>query len=707
MAPSITDQKIKNFTLWPRRLAWRLALGFGLLVGLMLLALALASLQIRAMADLTERFATQDMQRLLRVQTLSLTTEGAGNALLHLMNAPREQRVPVYADVDERNRRIDGIIESLSNNLDELAQVQTLRRLNEARASYAEAFIATVDQIEGNDQQAALLIYIEQVQPALKQMLVESNTLINRERERIERQMADAQQRFEHLALSMAALSLLAVGLAIVLAQRTTRSVVSPLAQLETAAQRIAGGDYHHPILATSTEEVDRVGQALTSMTEAIALREKEIERLAFRDPLTDLPNRTFLLKQCNECGDSALGNTLMLFDLARLKSINETLGFVTGDTLIKVLAQRATAVLQAQTQSTGALLTHLSGGLFAVVLTAKSRAPIEALRQQLTEATVLPVQCNGQSVDLSLAFGLAESPADEPVPVITLLLNAEVALNAAKQATQVFAWYSPAQEAARLSHLGLLSDLRVAVNKSQLQMWLQPKFSLQTGQAVGAEALVRWQHPQRGFVSPAEFVPFAERTGAITLVTDWMLAQAMSTLQDWQRTQPHWSLSVNVSTRDLQDPTFCRRVKQLMELHDIEPQHLRLEIVESGLMQDAHASIALLHNLRELGVQLSIDDFGTGYSSLAYLQQLPVSELKIDRSFIINIDALPKSESLVKTMINLGHDMGLLVTAEGIETAAERDTLKRLGCDVMQGYFGSRPLFGAALAAWFDGQSK
>jgi EAL domain-containing protein (putative c-di-GMP-specific phosphodiesterase class I) len=234
--------------------------------------------------------------------------------------------------------------------------------------------------------------------------------------------------------------------------------------------------------------------------------------------------------------------------------------------------------------------------------------------------------------------------------------------------------------------------------------MWLQPKFSLRTGQAVGAEALVRWQHPKRGFVSPAEFVPFAEQTGSITLVTDWMLAQAMATLQLWQATQPELSISVNVSTRDLQDPSFYRRVQQLMHQYSVKPKQLRLEIVESGLMQDAKASIALLHRLRELGVQLSIDDFGTGYSSLAYLQQLPVSELKIDRSFIIDINTLPMSQRLVKTMIDMGHGMGLLVTAEGIETEAERDTLKALGCDVMQGYFGSRPLHGVALQAWFDG---
>ncbi|MCF8167236.1 MAG: EAL domain-containing protein, partial [Rhodoferax sp.] len=181
-------------------------------------------------------------------------------------------------------------------------------------------------------------------------------------------------------------------------------------------------------------------------------------------------------------------------------------------------------------------------------------------------------------------------------------------------------------------------------------------------------------------------------------------LEQALATLQGWTHTHPHLSISVNVSTRDLQDSNFCQRVKARMQHFGIVPGKLRLEIVESGLMQDAQSSIAVLHRLRDAGVELSIDDFGTGYSSLAYLQQLPVSELKIDRSFVTDIDSKPGSLQLTKTMIEMGHGMGLMVTAEGIETAAERNTLSQLGCDVMQGYFGSRPLFGAQLQEWLTG---
>ena len=691
---------------WPRRLGWRLALGFGSLLLVMLVALTLASLKIRTMTDLTQRFATQDMQRLLRVQALSLYTEGAGNALLRLMNAPRESRVPEYTEVDERNRRIDGIIDALNGQLADPAQEQTLQQLMMARAAYGQAFLATVDEIEANDHQAAMRAYAAQVKPSLQAMLVQSNALVNRERERVEQQMAEAQAKFEQLALWVAGLSLLAVGLAVVLALRTTRSVVRPLAQLEAAARRIADGDYASPQLSTSAEEINRVAQALTSMTGAIATREREIERLAYRDPLSDLPNRTFLLQPV--AAPQGHNNSLMLLDLARLKTINETLGFGTGDTLIKEVARRTDAVLQQAVHDglvggVPALVAHLSGGRFAVSCHVPDRATLQQLRLLLEQAMAEPVHCSGHRVDLSLAYGLADTPPEASYPVATLMRNAEVALNAAKKAALGFAWYSEAQEAARLSHLGLLSDLRVAVASAQLQMWLQPKFSLATGRAVGAEALVRWQHPQRGFVSPAEFVPFAEQTGYIGLVTDWMLNQALRTLAQWAPTQPDLSIAVNISTRDLQDPQFCQRVSALLAQHGVKPQRLRLEVVESGLMDDPTSGVAALHALRDLGIGLSIDDFGTGYSSLAYLQQLPVSELKIDRSFIDGVDGLPGTQRLVKTMIEMGHGLGLMVTAEGVETEAEKACITALGCDVMQGYLGSRPLHGAALQTWFE----
>ncbi len=695
---------------WPQRIGWRLALGFGVLVVLMLVALAQATYQIRHITGVTQRFATGDMQRLLRVQALSLQTEGVGNALIRLINAPRENRVAEYKDVDERNKRIDGMVESLANDLRDEDQEQNLKRLVECRAAYAEAFIDTADEIEGGNTAEAWRLLNERVNPALKTMLIESNNLLQSERERIETRLNEAQTLFDQVAMWVAGLSVLAVTLAVWMGVRTTRSVVRPLAKLERAARRIAKGDYSSRVPMTRTEEVDRVGLALNTMTDAVAQRERDIVHQAFHDSLTGLPNRAALFKPVQ--GIAQFPNCLALMDLARLKAINETLGYTTGDTLIQQTAERASLALQ-QAAADGLIgpnpvVARLSGGTFAATFSAQDRTAVEALRERIEQAISEPVQCSGHSVDLSLTYGLADSgdqtrPGAKLLPVDTLLRNAEVALHSAKRAAVGFAWHSEVQEAARLSHLSLLSDLRQAVATSQLQMWLQPKFSLATGLAVGTEALVRWQHPTRGFVSPAEFVPFAEQAGYITMVTQWMLEQALRTLAAWAPTHPELSIAVNVSTRDLQQKGFADRVARMIEASGVPAKRLRLEITESGLMDDPTQSVALLHALRDIGTPLSIDDFGTGYSSLAYLQKLPVSELKIDRSFIDKLDQSPGTQKLVRAMTEMGHGLDLMVTAEGVETEAERETITRLGCDVMQGYLASRPLHGEKLQAWFD----
>lgn len=316
------------------------------------------------------------------------------------------------------------------------------------------------------------------------------------------------------------------------------------------------------------------------------------------------------------------------------------------------------------------------------------------------------PVHCSGHSVGVNLVAGLADnSSSTPPLPIQTLLRNAEVALNHAKRSKLGFAWYSASMDASRLSHLSLVSDLRQAVAESQLQMWLQPKFDLRSGKPVGAEALVRWRHPQRGFISPAEFVPFAEQTGYISMLTCWMVEHALLTLAEWDAHQPDLYIAVNISTHDLRSTDFRSIVASLLQRHQVNPVRLRLEIVESGLMDDPQASMAELRALRDMGIGLSIDDFGTGYSSLAYLQQLPVSELKIDRSFVQNIDQQATTQRLFKTMVDMGRALGLSITAEGVETEAERATITALGCEVMQGYLGSKPLHGAALKAWLKAQ--
>jgi diguanylate cyclase (GGDEF)-like protein len=692
---------------WPHRIGRRLTLGFGVLVMLLLVALLQSAHQMHQASEAAERFATQDMQRLLRAQALSMQIEGVGVAFIRLLHAPRDQRVAEYTEVDMQNRRIDGNMATLGNGVADTELQTILRNLAASRTRYADAFIATADEIEAGDTAAAARALNGLVNPALKAMLIDSNALLNHERQKVEQQLTDAQARLSRIAWLMVGLAVCLALMAAWLAWLTTRSVVRPLARLEVGANTIAQGHYDQLISATGLQEVDRVGLALNTMAQTVAQREGQIIRQAFEDSLTGLPNRAALLRPDQPAANAR--NTLALIDLARLKVVNETLGHTTGDSLIQAVAVRTRQVFDHLAQSghihPQPVVARLGGGTFAAWFGANDRQQVDTLRQQLDRAMQEPVSCSGHRVDLALVLGLADQgEADTEQPVATLLRNAEVALHAAKRSAQTHAWYSEAQEAARLDQLGLVSDLRTAVADHQLQLWLQPKFSLATGLPIGAEALVRWQHPVRGFVSPAEFVPFAEQTGHITLVTQWMLQHAIQTLASWSATHPELSIAVNVSTRDLQDPGFASRVQQMVEASGIRPDRLRLEITESGLMEDARQSMALLHALSDIGLPLSIDDFGTGYSSLAYLQQMPVSELKIDRSFIDGLDSSPGTQRLVNAMVDMGHGLGLVVTAEGVETEAEKATITALGVDVMQGYLGSRPLHGQALQTWLDG---
>ena len=393
------------------------------------------------------------------------------------------------------------------------------------------------------------------------------------------------------------------------------------------------------------------------------------------------------------------------MLDLARLKTVNETLGYITGNSMIEQAALRVQAQLAASPELRGARAARIGGGTLVVLWPHAQAAAVEAWWGRMQVSMAAPVHCSGHRIDANLVAGLAQSEPEADLPVETLMRNAEVALNAAKRGKLSHVWYDPGLEAARLGHLSLISDLRQAVAETQLQMWLQPKFDLASGKAVGAEALVRWQHPQRGFVSPAEFVPFAEQTGYISMLTRWMVEQALQTLARWEADVADLYIAVNISTHDLRSAEFRSVVAALIERHGVDPARLRLEVVESGLMDDPQASIAELCALRDMGIGLSIDDFGTGYSSLAYLQTLPVSELKIDRSFVQNIDTSETGQRLFKAMVDMGKGMGLGITAEGVETEAERSTILGLGCEVMQGYLGSRPLHGAALHAWLQAQ--
>lgn len=687
----------------PRRISYRLALSYALILCLFIVVVVRSVIQVQHISERSQDFARQDLQQLLQVQNLALDIEGSTSALVLIFNAKQDQRKPAYDAIDAKKKHIDELIQKLGVESGDEAQIMCLQRLAITHQEFRRSYLNLFDEIELDNSEGAKVVFETQVAPARQAFLNESTILLELAKKRIQQRQEEEQQDLDRLKLQVLAISILATLSGIGLAFFTQRSVVRPLNTLEQSALQIAAGNYTNKVPPTRATEVARVGEALNTMADAIAAREAEIEQLAYFDPLTGLPNRTLLLKRFAQ--DSMQAQAMLLMDLARLKIVNETLGFGTGDTIIVETSRRIQAALKTQDHKK-TFFAKFSGGQFALSCilsdTQDNTAFIADLVQVINQQLSTPIICGTHSVDVNLVFGIAITSSSTK-DLQHLIRNAEIALNAAKESTQLFAWYSDAQEASRLSHLSLLSDLRSAVQNDELQMWLQPKIHLRDLSCYGFEALVRWQHPQRGFISPAEFVPFAERTGYINHVTEWMLRKAVQTLASWQNSYPHLSIAVNVSTNDLRDQHFPSRVQQLLQESQVNPAKLQLELTESGIMENPSSAIPLLQSLRDTGIGLSIDDFGTGHSSLAYLQKLPVTELKIDRSFVIDIDQHSTGQNLVKTIIEMGHGLNLHVIAEGIETMAERDTLTALGCDSMQGYFASKPLHGANLVAWLD----
>jgi diguanylate cyclase (GGDEF)-like protein len=424
-------------------------------------------------------------------------------------------------------------------------------------------------------------------------------------------------------------------------------------------------------------------------------------EYQAMHDALTGLANRTALhvrigeaLGQNRDPGHSAV---LVLLDLDRFRDVNDTLGHGHGDALIRDIAARLTLHV-----GDAGVVARLGGDEFAVLLPdvpsrAEAVLSAEALRAVLRE----PLEVDGVPLVVEASAGLSMHPADA-CDASTMLQHADVAMYVAKRTHRGVVVYDPADDDHSPERLRLLADLAVAIESDQLVLHYQPKVGVD-GSLKGVEALVRWQHPERGFLPPVEFIPAAERTGLIHSLTDVVLAAAVGQARVWYDAGTPTPVAVNVSTRTLLDSGFADRVMSQLAVHRVAPALLCLEITETTIMEDPDRARAVLTRLAAAGVRLSIDDFGTGYSSLAYLKTLPVHEIKIDRSFVAAMLDSEPDRVIVDSTVALGHRLGLAVVAEGVEDQATRDALVGLGCELAQGFLLSRPMLAADLRAWFD----
>jgi diguanylate cyclase (GGDEF)-like protein/PAS domain S-box-containing protein len=430
------------------------------------------------------------------------------------------------------------------------------------------------------------------------------------------------------------------------------------------------------------------------------AQAEAALAHQAAHDGLTGLPNRTLLRTRLQQVLPGSDKNdrapmALLLLDLDRFKEVNDTLGHQVGDVLLQQIGCRLQGAVRAAD-----LVARLGGDEFAVLLPATDAAGAALVAECLVRVLQAPFVLEGQPIDVDASIGIAVAP-EHGQDADTVLRCADVAMYQAKRAGTGVALYSAADDEHRPDRLALLGELRNAIDNDELLLHYQPKLDLRDGKLIGVEALVRWQHPQRGFMPPMEFIPLAEQTGLIHPLSRWVLEAALKQHQAWRRVGIDVPVAVNLSRRTLHDPQLPAMVADALARWDVAAGALVLEITESSLMADPVRAGENLSQLRGLGVRISIDDFGTGYSSLASLKNLSVDELKIDQSFVQAMASDVSSRAIVRAIIDLADALKLRVVAEGVEDRATWDVLAGLGCEIAQGYFLSRPLAADTLEAW------
>jgi diguanylate cyclase (GGDEF)-like protein len=480
----------------------------------------------------------------------------------------------------------------------------------------------------------------------------------------------------------------------------TAQRVTVPLQQLSASAQRLGQGDFSQPVPNAGPDEVGDLARNFEAMRQAAQAREGHIRQLAYWDPLTGLPNRAQFMETAGALLTGSVARrepcAILMLDLDRFKLINDVMGHDFGDRVLKKMADRLRLGVLRSTD----VVARLSGDEFAFCLPGLNAIEANELAQRVLAALERPLTLDDQTIDVGGSIGLTVCPEHGDEAGV-LLSRAEIAMYAAKERRLGVRTYDPGLDSSSAYSLSLLTELRIAVDTNQLQLYLQPKVRLADGEVIGAEALVRWQHPERGLVQPMEFVPFAEQSGFVRQLTLWMIEQTARYAASIGPAWPAMKFGVNLSARDLLDQDFPAKVQQLTQRSAVDPRKLTLEITESSIMEDPERSLQTLLKLRAMGLRLSIDDFGTGYSSLAYLKRLPLDELKIDRSFVMSMQTDPADAKIVRSTIDLAHNLGLSVVAEGIDSPEAFALLRDLGCDEGQGYRLARPMPAAYFAEW------
>ena len=468
--------------------------------------------------------------------------------------------------------------------------------------------------------------------------------------------------------------------------------IIRPIATMASAMKDDA---FHHGGLHTlrlnKTRETQDLIDAFTEMSHQVFKRQDELEYQATHDSLTGLPNRMMLHQRLDYhlliASRERQSLIFMMMDLNRFKEINDTLGHHIGDNLLVQVGERISQLLRSVDT-----IARLGGDEFAILLPNTNHDQAAHVSNTINKALAEPFNVNDYELQVSGSIGIAEFPSDG-TDSNTLMQHADVAMYISKREKSGHHFYSASEDSHSIDRLSLASDLKAAIENDQLELHYQPKYQMTSKQIIGAEALLRWQHPELGHISPETIVEMAEETGIIDDLSHWVIQNAIAFCGKHASLGYTGAIAVNLSVHNLRDPELIPKIESYLEQHKVDSSRINIEITESAVMTHPEKSIQALKKLHQLGVKLSVDDFGTGFSSLAYLKLLPVVELKIDKSFIMDMEDDESDRLIVHSIIELGHNLGLEVVAEGIENENCWNMLREMNCDMAQGYFMSRPL--------------
>ncbi len=512
--------------------------------------------------------------------------------------------------------------------------------------------------------------------------------------------LTNAYAQYNPLKWQIFVITMLALILSIIGALLISKNISQPIAFFVKAAKKISDGHYNEQTsqFVQNTQEISELEESFRKMQTGISERETKILHQAYHDTLTGLPNRTQTKDYINTLIKKGHGTefSVISINIIGFSQINDTFGFDVGDNFLKTFAERLN-------ESTGnnSHASRLSADDFITVMTSACLDTIAKDTKHLKETLEKSINISGIDIAVSIRLGVSLYP-EHGADAEQLLRRSSIALNVAESRNISLDFYQPGEEKEHLKRIRLISDLGDAIKNNDLVMYYQPKVDLHTQTITQVEALIRWIHKDLGFIPPDDFIGLAESSGMMPDLTRWVLTSVAGQAKSWRQQNIDVIVAINLSAHDIAHDGLPSFITQLLSDHQLTANDFMLEITESAVMENPHQAIQVLEQFKSLGIDLSIDDFGTGYSSLSQLKSMPVDELKIDKSFILNLESNKDDQVIVQSTIQLGHNIGLRIVAEGVETQAAWHLLEQWGCDKLQGYFISRPVPADDFTAWY-----